>query len=213
MNAVVLLGPPGSGKSTVSEVLGNKGYQHVSTGDMLRDQIRLKTQLGIKAGKLIDHGRFVSDEVAVGMIQELLEGSDASAKFLFDGFPRTLSQVDSLNTMAKLFELQLDKVILLECPDEVIIDRLSGRRSCDTCGTVYHIKYNPTARDGVCDIDGGNLVHRTDDTEYTIKKRLKVYSKRTAPLINYYKAKKLIHTIDATMSIDNVRDAALEQLN
>jgi adenylate kinase len=212
MNAVVLLGPPGAGKGTVAEVLVDRGFTHVSTGDLLRDQIRKRTPLGLEAKKLMDQGQFVSDDVVVGMIRGQMESAAADAEFLFDGFPRTLLQAEKLDDLMPSLDATLDQVFLLECPDAVIIERLSGRRTCADCGAVYHIKFNPPIRDGFCDDDGGALIQRPDDREDTIKKRLSVYANRTAPLIAYYKARNLVFTIDAAQPIDQVRLAALEQL-
>ena len=212
MNAVVLLGPPGAGKGTVAEVLVDKGYNHVSTGDLLREQIRLQTPLGIEAGKLMDNGSFVPDDVVVGMIRHLLESRHTDSKFLFDGFPRTLVQAEKLDELLLALEGRLESVMLLECPDDVIVERLSGRRTCGKCGMVYHVKYNPASHGSICDVEGCELVQRPDDNSETIRKRLDVYAEQTAPLINYYKEKNLIHPIDATKSIPEVRSAVLERL-
>lgn len=212
MNAVVLLGPPGAGKGTVAEVLVDKGYLHVSTGELLREQIRLETPLGLEARKLMDQGAFVPDEVVVGMIRDLLQSSEKDAQFLFDGFPRTLVQAEKLDEIIQSLEGNLDEVILLECPDECIVQRLSGRRTCVECGAVYHIEYNPSSAGDRCAIDQGQLVQRPDDQAETIMKRLQVYAEQTAPLISYYRAKDLIYSIDATKSIEEVRGAVLERL-
>lgn len=213
MNAVVLLGPPGAGKGTVAEVLVDKGYKHVSTGELLREQIRRETPLGIEAKQLMDHGKFVSDEVVVGMIRDLLQTSEASAKFLFDGFPRTLFQAERFDELVESLNGQIDSVVLLECPDDVIVERLSGRRTCVQCGTVYHLKYNPPAIKDVCDVEGGELTQRLDDKKETVRKRLDVYADRTAPLICYYKTKDLVKTIDASKKILEVRRAVIEHLD
>lgn len=212
MKAVVLLGPPGAGKGTVAEVLEDKGYRHISTGELLREQIRLETPLGLEAKELMDHGKFVSDDVVVGMIRDLVSDADTDAKFLFDGFPRTLVQAQKLDELIDSFKGELSEVILLECPDEVIVKRLSGRRTCATCGAVYHMAFNPPSNDEKCDLDGCGLAQRPDDNETTVRKRLKVYEEQTAPLINYYTEKNLIHDVDATQSIEAVRSEVLKRL-
>lgn len=212
MNAVVLLGPPGAGKGTVAEVLVDRGFVHISTGDLLREQIRLKTPLGLQAANLIDQGQFVQDDVVVGMIRDQIKDAPDGAKFLFDGFPRTLLQAEKLEGLLESLGASLDQVFVLECPDTVIIERLSGRRTCSGCGAVYHLKFNPPVREGHCDTDGAALIQRPDDQEDTIKKRLSVYADRTAPLIAYYHAQNLIYTINAAQPIRQVRSAALEQL-
>jgi adenylate kinase len=212
MNTVLLLGPPGAGKGTVAEALLEMGYTHISTGDLLREQIRLETPLGIEAKRLMDQGQFVPDDVVVGMIRDLLEATTDGQKFLFDGFPRTLVQAEKFDNLLQSVAGVIEEVILLECPESVIVERLSGRRTCGKCGTVYHVKYNPASMTDVCDIEGCELTQRADDTAETIKKRIEVYQERTAPLIAYYQAKGLIHSIDATQSIGAVRSAALERL-
>ena len=212
MNTVLLLGPPGAGKGTVAEALVEKGYTHVSTGDLLREQIRLETPLGIEIKRLMDNGKFVPDDVVVGMIRGLLEAATDRQKFLFDGFPRTLAQAEKFDELLQSVAGVIEEVILLECPEAVIVERLSGRRTCGKCGTVYHVKYNPSSVTDVCDIEGCKLTQRPDDNAETIKNRIEVYKERTAPLIAFYQAKNLIHSIDATQSIDVVRSAALERL-
>ena len=209
MKAVVLLGPPGAGKGTVAEVLVGRGYQHVSTGELLREQIRLKTPLGLQAKTLMDQGQFVPDHVVVGMIHDLIDAAPDDDYFLFDGFPRTLVQAQKLDELIESFSGKLEKVVLLECPDEVIVKRLSGRRTCSKCGAVYHMAYNPPDEDESCDIDGCGLSQRPDDNADTIRNRLKVYAEQTAPLIEYYSAQALVHAVDADQPIDEVRRAVL----
>ncbi len=212
MNAIVLLGPPGAGKGTVAEVLASRGYCHISTGDLLRDQIRTETPLGLEAKEKMDHGCFVPDHVVVDMIRNLLQNAEVGQKFQFDGFPRTLVQAEKLDILLQSLGGTLSQVILLECPDEVIVERLSGRRTCNTCGSVYHTVFNPSGKGERCNLDGCKLVQRPDDKAETVRKRLGVYADRTAPLINYYKEKNLIHSVDASLGIDEVRRAVLEKL-
>jgi adenylate kinase len=211
VNAVILLGPPGAGKGTVAEGLVDEGYQHISTGDMIREQIRMQTPLGIEAGALIDKGNFVPDSVAIRMIRDLLEMSESTDRYLFDGFPRTLPQAEILEQLAQTYDLQLDAVVLLECSDEIIVERVTGRRTCSKCGTVYHVKYNPASRENICDVEGCELTQRADDNEETIKKRMLVYAERTAPLIEYYEKKNMIYRIDASRKIEDVRNDVLNR--
>lgn len=212
MNAVILLGPPGAGKGTVSEVLVDQGFKHISTGQLLREQIALGTPQGIEARKRIDHGNFVPDEVVIGMIQDLLEKAPEGQKFLFDGFPRTMAQAEKLDDLLEQVKGNLGRVVLLDCPDEVLVERITGRRSCDKCGSVYHMKFNPPSQGEQCDEEGCQLTQRPDDTEETVRKRIGVYEERTSPLIDFYEEKKLVEHIDASQSIDEVRAAVVQQL-
>ncbi|MDF7823782.1 adenylate kinase [Pontiellaceae bacterium B12227] len=212
MKAVILLGPPGAGKGTVSEVLVEKGYNHISTGELLRERIRQKTPLGLEAKKLMDAGQFVPDDVVVSMIRKLLEASSPDAEFLFDGFPRTLVQAEKFDELLASLNGTIDHVVQLECPADTIVERLVGRRTCRKCGSVYHVSFNPPSKGDVCDVEGCELTQRSDDTEETVRKRLKVYAERTAPLISYYEAKGLIQQINANQPIQDVRADVLKVL-
>ena len=212
MNAIVLLGPPGAGKGTVADVLEDKGYKHVSTGELLRDQIRLETPLGIQARERMDKGLFVPDEVVVGIIRELLESSDSGTEFLFDGFPRTLAQAEKLDHLLNTLGGTLEHVVLLDCPEDVLVGRLIGRRTCDKCGAVYHVIFNPPSRGDVCDVEGCELSQRSDDTESTVKERLAVYHRQTEPLIAYYEKQNHILPVNANQSINAVRTDVLKAL-
>ena len=212
MNVVVLLGPPGAGKGTVAEVLVGKGYKHVSTGALLREQIRLETPLGIEAKKPMDGGQFVPDDVVVGMIRELMKDSAFGTRYVLDGFPRTLIQAEKFDELLRSLGGTLENVVLLECPVDTIAERLIGRRTCGKCGSVYHVTYNPPSRGEVCDVEGCELTQRPDDTEETVRKRLEVYIEQTAPLISYYKTKGLIQPINANQPINDVRAEIIEVL-
>jgi adenylate kinase len=212
MTAVVLLGPPGAGKGTVADGLVDIGFTPVSTGKFLREQIRLETPVGIEAKKLIDHGQFVPDHVANHMIHALLESATPNEKFLFDGFPRTLAQAERLDEFMPAFGGTVAAVLLLECSDEVLIRRLTGRRTCVGCGATYHMSYNPPKAEGYCDFDECKLELRPDDEAETVKKRLAVYKERTEPLISYYREKGLIRPVNASLGIEAVREAVLQEL-
>ncbi|MCF7847355.1 MAG: adenylate kinase [Kiritimatiellales bacterium] len=213
MNAIILLGPPGAGKGSLAESLVREGYTHVSTGDMLREAFKNETAVGLEAKSYMDRGALVPDDVIINIIRERLGDAPADEKFMFDGFPRTLNQAQGLDQLITDLNGVITHVIMMECPDEMIIKRLSGRRICRSCGAVYHVTNKPSKVDGVCDFDGGELYQRDDDNEDTVRNRLSVYTEQTKPLVAYYADKNLICPIDASGSIQLSVDSALSYLN
>jgi len=202
---LVLVGPPGAGKGTQAVRL-QEAYEipHISTGDMFRKAIKEETELGKKAKEYIDQGELVPDEVTIGIVRERLAQDDCQQGFILDGFPRTVNQADALNTILADMNTSLDAVINIKVSDAEVIDRLSGRRICKSCGASYHVKFNPPKVAGVCDECGGELYQREDDNSNTIQQRLNVYSEQTSPLINYYQELDLLRTVNGEDSLDNV---------
>lgn len=198
MEAIILLGAPGAGKGTLAEkIKAHAAYIHVSTGDMLRAAIRNETKVGLEAKGYMDRGELVPDEVIVGIIKDRLSEEDDGAKFMFDGFPRTLEQAKSLDALLAELGGRLTEVLLLHVAPEVVVGRLTGRRSCKACGAVYHVTNMPSKVAGVCDVCGGELYQRDDDKEETILNRLSVFNGSTAPLVEYYESKQILFKVDA----------------
>lgn len=186
---LLLFGPPGAGKGTQSAMLVDKlGMAHLSTGDMFRHHIKNATELGQKVKEIMDGGNLVPDDIVVEMVKaeiQKLKGKD----FILDGFPRTVPQAEALEAMLQDNEISLDRAIFLEVPEEELVDRLSGRRTCKGCGAVFHTVHKPPQKEGRCDECGGELVQREDDKVESVKNRLKVYKKSTAPLKEFYQGK------------------------
>ncbi|MDD5086448.1 MAG: adenylate kinase [Candidatus Nanoarchaeia archaeon] len=197
---IVLLGSPGVGKGTYAERI-SKIYSipQISTGDMFREAIKNETKVGLEAKSYMDKGELVPDEVTIKIVKERLEKDDCKNGFMLDGFPRTIAQADALSEISKI-----DKVLSFVADDEIIIDRLSGRRVCSDCGRIFHVKNIPPKIEGICDICDGKLIQREDDKPESIKKRLDVYKKQTAPLIDYYKEKDILAEIDASKPIEKI---------
>ena len=184
---IVLLGPPGVGKGTQAARLTDElGFEHVSTGDLLRAARRDGTTLGRKAQEYMDAGELVPDDLILDLMREHLEEMDADTDVLLDGFPRTEDQATGLDDLLDDVERSVDLVVLFEAPDGVLIKRLSGRRSCPDCGAVYNVYYNAPEEEGVCDRCGAELVHRQDDDPETVTRRLQVYQEETEPLVAFY---------------------------
>jgi adenylate kinase len=199
---LVFLGPPGAGKGTQAKRIAHDlGYVHLSTGDMLRDAVRKGTPLGRKAKEYMDRGELVPDDLIVSLIEEAMPEEGG---VVFDGFPRTVPQAEALDRMLERKNRRVDLVILFDLPDDLVVERLSGRRTCPECGSVYHMKYNPPKRDELCDRCGTKLVQREDDREEVIRERLRVYRTQTAPLVDYYRRKGILITLDASGSIEEV---------
>lgn len=210
---LIFLGPPGSGKGTQAKRLTTeRSWPQLSTGDMLRANISQGTQLGIEAKKVMDQGQLVPDAVVVAMIQERIQNPDCAKGFILDGFPRTISQAESLDHMLSEKGLRVDRVIEFQIQDHELIGRLSGRRTCSKCGAMYHVQTSPPTVDAVCDVCGSSVVQRADDHAEVIEKRLKVYHLQTAPLIQYYKKQGKLLPIDATMAMDKVYSRVLASL-
>lgn len=202
---LVLLGPPGAGKGTQAAGIVEKyKIPHISTGDIFRKNIKEGTELGKKAKDYMDKGLLVPDELVVEIVKDRLTEADCSEGFLLDGFPRTVSQADSLNSELESMEIKLDKVINIDVSKEELIERAVGRRICKECGATYHIKFNSTKSEGICDACGGELYQRDDDNEATVTKRIEVYIDQTQPLIDYYKEKDILADIDGRQSIEKV---------
>ena len=210
---IILLGPPGSGKGTqAKEIIEKHRIPQISTGDLLREAVKNQTELGKKAKEYMDAGKLVPDEVVVGMVKERLQKDDCKNGFILDGFPRTVPQAESLDQTLADVGKKIDKVVSIEVPDSEVVERLSGRRTCENCGTMYHVKFNPPKQDGVCDKCGGKLYQRDDDNESTIKNRLQVYHDQTAPLKDYYSKKGLVKEIEGVGDISKIKEAVLKAL-
>jgi adenylate kinase len=211
---LVLLGPPGAGKGTQAKLMQeHMGAAHISSGDLLRAAIASDNDLGRAAKGYMDRGELVPDRLVIDMIAQRLGQNGHDPSFMLDGFPRTVAQADALEAMLKGQDIPLDHVISLQVPREELVSRLSGRRTCGQCAAMYHVVYNPPRQAGVCDRCGGQLVQRDDDREETIRARLDVYDKATAPLTAFYRARNLLREIDGTGDTAQVHDRILQRLD
>ncbi len=205
---LVLFGPPGSGKGTQAERLRNQWkLRHISTGDLLREAVANQSELGKKVESVLASGQLVSDDIILGLMRDAILGvkKDTSLTgWLLDGFPRTLGQAQGLDGLLAETGSKIDAIIVLDATRDAVIDRLSGRRTCTQCKTVYHVKYNPTRVDGVCDKCGGKVVQREDDRPETIAKRLDVYEAQTRPILSHYAGRVATHVIDGDLPVDEV---------
>lgn len=202
---IILIGPPASGKGTQAARLCQLlNIPHVASGDLFREHLKNKTELGLKAGAYMERGELVPDEITIGMVMERLSRPDCAAGALLDGFPRTIAQAEALDKVLAERGHRIAAVLYITAPDQVLIERVSGRRICRTCGESYHIKFNPPKVPGVCDKDGGELYQRDDDKEETVRKRLQVYREQTDPLVAYYRQKGILAEINGDQPIDAV---------
>jgi len=185
---IILLGPPGAGKGTISKALNKyDGSVQISTGDILRGAIAEGTELGQKIGAAMSSGNLVTDDLVIGIMEERLLKEDCKNGYLLDGFPRTIVQADALKVLLEKMDSQLDCVLELVIPRATIVERLTTRRTCTQCSEIYNIKFKPAKVDGICDVCGGDIVQRDDETKEVIENRLEVYQKQTAPLVDYYR--------------------------
>ena len=211
---IILMGLPGAGKGTqASEIVKKFPIPHISTGDMFRKAIKDETDLGKEAKSYMDRGELVPDEVTVGIVKERISEDDAKKGFLLDGFPRTIDQAESLNQIMSELDREIDAVINIEVPEEELMNRLTGRRICEKCGTTYHLVFNPPKVDGVCDIDGGKLYQRKDDNPETVSNRLSVNVKQSKPILEYYDEKGVLKNIDGAKDIDEVTKDVIDILD
>ncbi|MFE5716608.1 adenylate kinase [Streptomyces sp. NPDC056501] len=211
---IVLVGPPGAGKGTQAAFLAKElKIPHISTGDLFRANISQGTELGLKAKAFMDAGDLVPDEVTIGMAKDRMAQEDAVNGFLLDGFPRNVAQAEALDVVLKAEDMQLDAVLDLEVPEDEVVKRIAGRRICrNDSAHVFHVTYTPPKAEGVCDVCGGELYQRDDDSEGTVRRRLEVYHTQTEPIIDYYRAQNLVVTISALGKVDEVTAKAMAAL-
>jgi adenylate kinase len=210
---IVLLGPPGSGKGTIAEQLKQKfGLEHLSTGQWFRKETEKGTKLGLKVREYTTHGQLVPDEIAIGLLETWLTDELLAQGFLFDGFPRTCPQAKALDTYCAQRQAPLDVVLYFDLPEELVLQRITGRRVCLTCGKGYHVRNLPPFVPGKCDLCGGSLVQREDDTEVVVKKRLEFYHQVTAPVVDYYKTCGKLLSLNAALGSDAAVQEAIKAL-
>jgi adenylate kinase len=210
---LVLVGPPGAGKGTQAQFISsNLSIPKISTGDIFRYNVSTGTELGRQAKAFMDKGDLVPDEVTIGMVSSRLQEDDAQVGFLLDGFPRNVPQAETLKKMLAEWDTRLDIVLELVVDDDEVVRRLSGRRTCRKCGRIWHVVFDPPARQGICDECGGELYQRDDDQEDTIRHRLEVYQQQTRPLIAFYADEGTLLGIDATGPVEEITDRAMSAL-
>jgi adenylate kinase len=204
---LILLGPPGSGKGTQGEALQDDlRLPYYATGDILRAAVKEGTDVGKQAKEYMDKGELVHDEVIIGVISERVEGEEAGDGFILDGFPRTVPQAEALEAEVQKLGREVTAAILIEVPEEEIVKRISGRRTCEKGGHVFHVDFNPPKDDEVCDVDGSKLVIRDDDKPDVVQKRLEQYREKTEPLIDYYEDRGNLQRVDGTGAPDDVAE-------
>ncbi len=202
---IIMLGAPGAGKGTQAKMIADKyGIPHISTGDIFRANIKEGTELGQKAKTYMDQGLLVPDELVVDLVVDRVGKEDCANGYVLDGFPRTIPQAESLDAALDKLGEKIDFALNVEVPDENIVNRMSGRRACVSCGATYHIVHIPTKVEGICDRCGSELILRDDDKPETVQKRLGVYHEQTQPLIDYYKAKEVLVEVDGTKDMQDV---------
>jgi len=211
---IILLGPPGAGKGTQAQLLvKNHGFRQVSTGDILREAVKNGTELGIKAKEYMDKGELVPDSIILELIEDVIYRQKSGEKnVIFDGFPRTVVQAEGLDKLLKKYSDKLDSAILLKVDNEELIKRLTSRRVCPECNTVYNLITSPPKKDELCDICGSKLIQREDDRPETVRNRLRVYRKQTEPLIEYYLKKEILKEVDASRSPQEVFTSVVRAL-
>lgn len=210
---IVVLGAPGAGKGThCKRIAGKYGVAHLSSGDILRRERAEGTELGRKAQRYMDAGTLVPDDLIVAMMRHATRDAGPTG-YVLDGFPRTVNQAEALDEALAGDGGSLDTVINLQVDDGIVVDRITGRRTCPQCGAVYHIRNMPPTEDGVCDQDGAALVQRPDDTEDVVRNRLATYYRQTEPVVDYYKAKGTVHDVDANASADSVAEVIFAELD
>lgn len=202
---LILLGPPGAGKGTQAKNLVKRyAIPQISTGDILRSAVKEQSPMGIKAKEYMDSGALVPDAVVVGIVDERLDKADCENGFILDGFPRTVAQANALKEMLASKGRTLEHVISISVDKDELLQRITGRRTCKSCGKGYHVLFDPSRVDGICDECGGDLFQRDDDQEETMARRLDVYEDQTAPLIAYYEGESLLRSLPGTGSIDDI---------
>jgi len=202
---LILLGPPGAGKGTQAQRMVERyRIPQISTGDILRAAVKESTPLGTKAKGFMDRGQLVPDEIVIGIIEERLKAKDCNPGFILDGFPRTIPQAEALQPILAKLGKKIDHVINIEVDSEELVRRLTGRRTCKNCGAMFHILFQPPKKEGICDRCGGTLYQRADDNEEAIRTRLKEYGKQTTPLIQYYRGKETLRSIQGVGGPDQI---------
>ena len=208
---LVFLGPPGSGKGTQAKKLAEKmGIPHISLGDILRDEVHQETEIGKKIKEIMNAGRLVPDEITIALTRRRIEQVDCEAGFILDGFPRSWAQATALDEMVRELKIDLSAVVYFSITEDLVVERLSGRRSCKNCGAVYHIKFNPPKVAGKCDRCGENLFQRADDEEKAIRTRFEVYEMQTKPLIEHYRKMGKLVELDAGKPITEVYEKLIK---
>jgi adenylate kinase len=206
---LILLGAPGAGKGTQAEVISDAlNIPQISTGNILREAVKNGTDYGIKAKEAMESGALVSDEIVIGILKDRISEDDCKSGFILDGFPRTVPQAEALDNMG----VKIDKVVEVFVPDEVIKQRVSGRRVCEACGATYHIEFKPSKVDGVCNKCGGKTIIRKDDQPETVIERLSVYHKQTEPLKDYYKKQNKLETVVGQDKVEDTSKLTLKAL-
>jgi adenylate kinase len=211
--ALIFLGPPGAGKGTQArQVAECYGIPHLSTGDMFRDHVSRGTELGLRAKPIMERGELVPDEIVLGMVEERIAQPDCANGFIFDGFPRTLPQAEALDRILEARGFGKPLVLHVTASEELLLRRLTGRRTCKLCGAIYNIYDRPPKQPGRCDIDGGELVQRPDDREEVIRERLAAYDRQTRPLVDYYRRRSVLVTVDGSADVEAVNRQVLERI-